>query len=603
VASMDRVFRSELLTAVWRFPLPVLCAIGATLIHWPIVDGSGEMALLSRFSLSFILAVAFFWSGAAALLGEATKRPLTSALVCIAGLIVIAYAFDLPRAFRIWLLWEPSNGWTNMRVPQLFLAGAIAVLPTLAPYTARSASQSAYWQFNHKLFVAFIAAAAGAIAAWIGWWAILETAQVLFGFEQTTDLLQKGATIAICLVGPLVGLILTPANFAEEVRSGADQEFTARAVALLVAYILIPVTVVLSGLLAGFVVKTLAEGTFLTSRLGFTSALYAGGIIGVALMAYPQRSESGYIGLFWRAFPYLLIAPTILLIPALWVRVAEYGWTPARYLALLTVIWVVVIAVAFVLPRWGDLRIIVGTAALLLALTAFGPWGVGPVSGRSQFALLEAHLVRSGWVVDGRWKGPEDSGSLPVRSPDVVKMRTALETLRAVDELDRLRPWFEGQDGDPFKDQTAFALPSLFAKMKITTCGALGSGEKRVSFRAETPYVIPVGAQGVLAGPVGLRAGSVARVTTIESTPLGGISVSFDGKRVTVEDSQGRKRELDLDPEFRAVGDGTSPGPIRLADGAGELPVRFAITELRGVVSENASNADTVVVYLLIATP
>jgi hypothetical protein len=583
VASMDRVFRSDVLMAAWRFPLPVLCAIGLTLIHWPIIDAGGEMALLSRYSLSFILAVAFFWSGAAALFGEATKRPLTSALVCIAGLIVIAYAFDLPRAFRIWLLWEPSDGWTNMRVPQLVLAGAIAVLPTLAPYTARSASQSAYWQFNHKLFVAFIAAAAGAIAAWVGWWAILETAQVLFGFEQTTDLLQKGATIAICLVGPLIGLTLTPANFAEEVRTGDDQEFTARAVALLVSYILIPVTVVLSGLLAGFVVKTLAEGTFLTSRLGFTAALYAGGIIGVALMAYPQRGESGYIGLFWRAFPYLLIAPTILLIPALWVRVAEYGWTPARYLALL--------------------RIIAGTAAVLLTLTAFGPWGVGPVSGRSQFALLEAHLVQSGWVVDGRWKGPEDSRSLPARSPDVVKMRTALETLRDVDELDRLRPWFEGQDGDPFKDKTASALPVLFAKMKIPTYGALGSGEKRVSFRAKTPYVIPVDAQGTLAGPVSLWAGSRTRVTTIDSTPLGSISVSFDGKRVNVEDSQGRKRELDIDPEFRAVGDGTSRGPVRLADGSGELPVRFAITDLIGVVSENASNADTVIVYLLIANP
>ena len=407
MASMDRVFRSELLTAVWRFPLPVLCAIGITLIHWPIIDAGGDLPRLSRFSLSFVLVAAFFWTWAAALYGEAAKRPLVSAILCIIGLLVIAYSFDLPRALRIWLLWDPHSDWTNMRAPQLFLVSALVIFSTLAPYPARSASQSAYWQFSHKWFVGLIAAGAGAVAAWIGWWAILETAEILFYIPRQSDLLEKGATIAICLVFPLVWLSLTPSNFAEETRTGDDQEFTARAVALLVTYILIPVTVVLSGLLAAYVVKILFNGTFLTSRLGFTSALYAGGIIGVALMAYPQRSESGYIGLFWRAFPYLLIAPNILLIPALWVRVAEYGWTPARYLALLTVIWVVVIAVAFVLPRWGDLRVIAGTAALLLALTAFGPWGVGPVSGRSQIALLEAHLVQSGWVVDGRWKGPE----------------------------------------------------------------------------------------------------------------------------------------------------------------------------------------------------
>lgn len=588
--------RSEIVTAIWRFPLPVLCAVAVTLICWPVIAPEPDPA--SGVPLTLVLAAAFFWSWAAALFGESVRRPLAAVAVLLAGLLVIAFAFELLRSLAVWLHWQPRDSWTNIGVQQAFLLGFIAVAPTLAAYIAGRRSQPAYWQFNHKWVVAGGAALIGALLAWIGYWIILETANILFGLERSETLVRKGATVAFCFVFPLIWLTLTPQDLSEEIRTGANQEFTSRAVALLVAYILIPVTVVLSGLLAAYVVKTLVQGTFLTSRLGFTAAIYAAGIVFVALLAWPQREESGYVGLFWRAFPYLLIAPIMLLVPALWVRIAEYGWTPVRYLAVLTAIWVVIVAVCFMLPRWGgDLRIITGSAALLLAITAYGPWGVADVSARSQFARLEALMIQKGWLVDGRWARPNGTG---LRYPESSTVRGALEALDVADQFHRLRPWFAGQQDDPFAEPKDRRRQRIYALLDATSSASLFPANSSVTFNVPTPYMISVGGRATVAGPISFYRSP----PDVDDTPLGRLSVSFEDGLLKVADESGRKREIDCAAELTAATqDGGTAKQARIADGTGDLPVKFAIVNLSGVHSADKLVPTGGTAFLLIEQP
>ncbi len=75
---------------------------------------------------------------------------------------------------------------------------------------------------------------------------------------------------------------------------------------------------------------------------------------------------------FWRVWPYLLIAPVVLLIAALYIRFENYGVTPPRYMSALAAVWLAALIAAFVLTRSrADIRLIPGLLAALLLVAAF----------------------------------------------------------------------------------------------------------------------------------------------------------------------------------------------------------------------------------------
>jgi hypothetical protein len=383
---------AQMLEPVQRFPLPLLCAGLATAVTW-----NGPAALIDsrdgEVALTLYLAGAFLWSWAAALWGESQGSRLKGLVAAMAGMAALGVILRLDKTIALWL----SGVSTGERIggpSTLFLFGALMLAPSLAPFLSRSAAQSAFWQYNHKWLVGLLAGWVGSLLAVAGVMAILATAALVFEITVSTWLHQQVWLLSYTLVTPWVWLSLSPKDFDEEVKTGDAQEFTSRAVGLLVVTILVPVTLALSALLVAYVARVVADGSWLKARLGLTSAAYGASVIVVGLLAYPQREVSPLVRLFWRLRPFLLIAPTLLLFPALWVRVAEYGWTPARYFALLSGLWMAgAMAIALFARRRGgeeELRVIPGLAALLLATAAFGPWGVDAVAPRGRYGRTES---------------------------------------------------------------------------------------------------------------------------------------------------------------------------------------------------------------------
>lgn len=574
-----RFWTNDLITALWRFPLPVLCAVAMAFIAWDHRQSSS-----AQFALGAFVFAAFFWTLAVSLWGEARKSRLVAEAAGLLGILALGYVFEVPSAFQVWF-GNSDIEWSGLNISHYLLIGALVLAVTVAPYLMFKASSEAVWQYNHRFVLSCFMAFLGALFAVGGYAAILGTIDILFGVTFSTDTYWKGVAVGFYFLGPWIWLALLPRDFTDTPKTGKAMEFTSYAVALLVTYILIPLATALSLILFVYVVKTLMQGSFTTARLGLTSLDYGVGIILVALLAYPQREESRYVGVFWRAFPFLLVIPSVLLFSSLWIRISEYGWTPDRYLALIAGVWVASIGLFGLSPRLrDDLRLIPGLLGVLLAVTAFGPWGIVDVSASDQYARLEGVLTEKAWLANGRWQKNAPNQPLPYDAPERQTVSGALRVLREVGEVDRLRPWFAGQKDDPFQQPATERYSSLTKKLNVEyTPYNTPQGSIRKSYSSVIPSIFTIPEQSYLAGPF-----YIEPKPRIIELPLGKITITFKDNMLAIENDQGQRADFDFAKIFKTLPEALEGAPQKpeplLVDGSGDLPVKLAIIAVNGTL-------------------
>jgi Domain of unknown function (DUF4153) len=597
-----------------RFPLASIFALALIICYWhlfdpwpvntnltyPVPRQVPTRADIGRNLLGWFLFSAFVWTFAVGLLGESRswKAGLLAAFV---GLIAIAFTHNAGLALQ-YLLHNPSEpvatasleplvlregGGLDLLSRKLLTAGLL-LLPFLAPFTRLSDEPGAFWQFAHRLVVACLAGAAGAALAYGGLWAILATIRLLFAVDiPDRIILAKAGVIAIFGIAPAIWLALTPREFQDPPQQGKDKEFTSKAVALLVKFILIPAGSVLSAILAVYIVKVIADGSFATARLGYRGLLYGSGIVLVALMAYPERDDSPIVRAFWRAWPWLMMPPTVLALFAIKVRVAEYGWSQSRYLAFLTGLWLAFIMVTTINPRLrGDLRLIPGLFAALLVFSSFGPWGAAAVIGRSQAERLIALFEHGGVVENSVWTAT----SAPQWSqPDRLAIWSGLHELEITNQLWRLRSLFQDANDNPFASATADVSQALRSRIGAPGPAYPIAGPMREfgRYSLSTPLLIRVG-DSYLIGPNSLQRSAKSNVTLpfgrvdfVQSDLVVEVRVSFTGANVT------KTRRFDL-AQFRdalfdkkaASEQNVIESEARSVEGEGDADVILKVTNL-----------------------
>jgi hypothetical protein len=614
----------DFLGPVRRFPLPAICAATLTALNWTRFDifagtrypgGAGWTPMqAAAYHLSPFLIAAFFLTFALALYGEAKGRKGASLIAALAGVLLLAAMYSAWPGLQMLAL--PSNALIRVEdlaaqlspgllslapVSRWFFLGGLVLLPLLGPYASWRAEPGAFWQFAHKLAVAALAALAGAGLALGGFAAILATANLLFGTAVPDIVFVKAGLIAIYFTSPIVLLALTPGNFDELPKTGQAKEFTSRAVALLVKYILIPVTSVLSFMLAAYIALVLIEGRFETARLGLRSLVYGSGVILTALLAYPEREDSRLVRVFWRAWPWLLVAPSVLFFPALWVRISEYGWTPFRYLAFLGGLWMAMIAILAIRFRSG-LRFIPGVLALLLILAAFGPWGVAEVTGRGQAARLEALLTERGVLAAGRWR---DGNPVPTwTGKEQQHIRSALFDLAITGQLDRLKPWFQNLANDPFAPP-GVSVTKLQARLGAGYDGAAWQRET-INFISHSPTVLKVSFGAYVIGPFHRWDFGPGRVKGV-STPLGRLNIEARGSTIEISLNKDRQVKFNIKDflagvrrEIKGWASETTltEDAARLLSGEGDPGVKLAIARANGNLERDEDYGWTIYVLL-----
>ena len=310
--------------------------------------------------------------------------------------------------------------------------GASILLLGNAPYFRKPRNDVEVWDFTHKLWTAVLFTTAGSMIYVIGIYSISEALKVLLGInirELVEDILLP---IGLAFLAPLAWLSMLP-----DMQEGAEEDttdslrnpgFISRAVGFIGTWILAPLTMIYAAILVLYGVKIIVQGDLPNGEIGrLVTPFLIIGTLTWLILDPPFIQEKKLAKWYSRLWFPLSIPAAVLLGIAAFIRINEYGWTVERYLLVLAAVWALGIGIWYLIKRQKgfDIRIIPGFAAILLAVSAIGPWGASGLSIINQNHRLVAGLKANDLLENGKIKS-----SLEITDHEAGRMaKSALDYL------------------------------------------------------------------------------------------------------------------------------------------------------------------------------
>jgi hypothetical protein len=527
----------DISAAVSRFPLAVGIAALCTLYKLYLGSDVGDL----EYRVLGVLGASFLWVVAVDFFVESQRRSLPNrVLLWLGGILAITLLF--------WLQWE-------IWLSSLLLLGGLLLLVGLSGHLGRDERNASFWLFNHRLWLGALLALVGACMFGAGLSIIHGTLNLLFGLELSQHWYEDIWTLSLVLIAPVSFLAFAPRSFTDPITERETSDFTMRAVAALVKFVLVPLLLAYTGILYAYAIKIALEWTLPKGTLGSMVVGYLLTGAATLLLGYPIRETGGtLVRLFWRSWVWLAAMPVVLLFLSVYRRISDYGVTEERYLMVLIGVWALVLA-ALRVTRGGyfDLRLVPGVLALLLLAASFGPGGAIGFSVMSQRAELADILTAKGVLAVGKLvtrAGSGDQGS-PLGTA-AARVRGIEWYLNQHHALGLLAPWFAGAEPDPFAPGKAPEAREreLFAALGLRPELADSPSMTYFTHYSDQPAVVGLIGPGHVIGPVvvqsfGPAPGPVpAQFVTVEG--LGTVTLELDENLLTARLENGDFARFDI---------------------------------------------------------
>jgi hypothetical protein len=138
---------------------------------------------------------------------------------------------------------------------------------------------------------------------------------------------------------------------------------------------------------------------------------------------------------------------------ALWFRIAQYGFTENRYFVFVFGLWLLAMALYFLMSAKKDIRIIPITLFCIALLSSFGPWGAFAVSERSQTSRLEGVLTKNNILVNGKIQ----KSTVEISFDDQKEISAILAYLDRTHGLESITKWLGGDSSRSISDPEELA--------------------------------------------------------------------------------------------------------------------------------------------------
>jgi hypothetical protein len=370
--------------AVVRFPLVCFWAVTATVAAWFVIARMDEaerwspILMAALIGLPTALAATLFAERA-----DGVRRWIALAL----GLVLpVAYYLTLPVTFAV-----DTPSYHGIRFLALAVAAHLAV--AVAPYLQHG-EQNGFWQFNRSLFLRIGAALFFSVVIATGISAALVAVSLLFDVTWPDHTYSRLWIVTLGIFNTAYFLAGVPVLYPE-----LDREATyPRGLLVLSQYILLPLAAIYFVILYAYIGRIVIEWAW---PHGWVSSLIIGfstfGVL-TMLLLFPrlEASTRPWIHRATSLFPAFLLPLVVVLLLAVWQRVAPYGITEPRYMGFLLGAWLGGIALYLLATRGRGIKAIPLTLGVLLVLASFGPWSMFAVSAESQRSRLLEQLRAAG---------------------------------------------------------------------------------------------------------------------------------------------------------------------------------------------------------------
>ena len=416
-----------------RFPLSVLAGVlgvifGITLLH------ADEPSVYPNILLMLVLAFPLFT--AITLFAEQrawdTKR---KSIVELLALIFLAvYYFLLPENV-FFAEFKFITRYIMWMISFILLLTFILFLQR-----KRDGSILAFWHYNELLLFSAVLTIFWAGAIQIGLSIALGSIDVLFDINIDDE---RYAEIWIFLVG-----FFSTTFFLSRLPATTDEYYRRtdypKELKLFSQYVLVPLVALYFLILYAYVVRILItqvwpEGILAYMILGFS-------FLGVLTYAslYPLRETFPWVKKVGTGFFIAVIPQVGMLFWALWFRIAPYGITENRYFVGIFGVWLLGIALFFLINKLKDIRIIPITFFIVTLIASFGPWGAFAISEKSQINRLENLLEKNNILVNNKIQKTDEEISFD----DAKEISGALRYLIRTHGVSGIQPWFDADLSD-----------------------------------------------------------------------------------------------------------------------------------------------------------
>ncbi len=413
---------------IWRFPTGVAAALVATVCGVMAVDHKADAA--EFFGVIGIVAVGVMvWSVAVTLSTE--RRGIW--WVWGASIFVVAlgalYYSNVPHTIGDFLMLH------TMRTGFVIFSGVLFLC--VAPFVVRRDDRS-FWFFVMRICARFTFAVVVAATFYAGIAAALASVHYLFGVSVEWEWYVRVWIVMAGFVAPLIFMAGIPR--ADALYDVQMHTAPPRVVRIFAQYVLVPLLALYAVILYAYGTKILLTRVWPQGGVGYMVLIFASMGLVTTLMLAVDRHNRRWIPIVSRAFFIILLPTLVLLGGAIYVRIADYGWTPSRYIVVLLGIWFCGLSLFAMIRKNTDLRIPFLTLIVLVFVSLYGPWSMFAVSVQSQVGRLAALLDQEGIRMHGTIAKSEDARELSYGQFTAIQSRVRL--LADLDALDRITPWF-----------------------------------------------------------------------------------------------------------------------------------------------------------------
>lgn len=358
------------LSTLKRFPLASFSALLITIIfvllsEYRIASNTPDFVLASK--IAFVSSLGLVLFPALQLLGRSVLFPLLG----VAGLIV--YFYLLPENL--------DEATQEVFTRHIFLFLALFLMIFWAPFVGRKSTNTLFWHYAQTVIFGLISALFFSLLLYGG------LAIALYSIESLFDVTiesQRYLQLSMILFGIfgfnffLSQIPKYPLFLETRAYSNAKRVFT--------KYILVPLTLLYFVILFAYSAKILLTLTWPEGTLAWIIVSFCLVAIVTFLFLTPYLQKSTKTQrLLWLA----ILLQTFMLGLALWVRVEAYGITHNRYLLALFGVWLLLMALYFILlGKWAQQKWLFFTASLLLVGSQFGSYSAYTIAQQDQTQRL-----------------------------------------------------------------------------------------------------------------------------------------------------------------------------------------------------------------------
>ncbi|MDE3184378.1 MAG: DUF4153 domain-containing protein [Bacteroidota bacterium] len=302
--------------------------------------------------------------------------------------LVAAYYFSLPQQFLTISL-------TRFILFTLVLHLIISFMPFI-----NNGGINGFWNYNKTIFLRILTAALYTIVLYLGLILAIAATDKLFNANFDNKIYLDLWIILTGIFNTWFFLAGFPSNF-ESLEKIKDYP---KGLKIFTQYVLLPLVTVYLGILYAYMFKIIVSGQW---PVGWVSYLVIGfsiaGILSL-LLIYPVRNDENnkWILIFSRFFYFALFPLVVLLFFAVKRRISDYGITEQRYFLFVLALWLLFIAIYFLVSKTKNIKLIPISLCLLALISSFGPWGAFKVSLASQKHRLIELLQKNSMLSQGK---------------------------------------------------------------------------------------------------------------------------------------------------------------------------------------------------------